>query len=71
MEGSISELTTHISSLQSELSALESAIDSLASTEIYDNFNVGSDVEMLDHVSVYLPELTTESQKLAVVIGLQ
>lgn len=67
----LATMSSFIDGKKAEIDTLELDINTLADTLIKDNFTTGSDASMCSYVASFLPNLTTDEQKLSVAVAIQ
>lgn len=71
LESGLDEMKTYITTSKNEFTVLKDAINALNTTDLLTNFHTDSDANMMTYVYGYLSSLTTDRQKMAIIIGLQ
>lgn len=71
IEGDLAAFRKYIAGQQAEFSELKTAIANLKDTAIHEKFAPQSDERMLAYIGDFLPSLTTDAQKMAIIVALQ
>jgi hypothetical protein len=69
--GDLTTMSSFIDGKLADIIVVETDINNLTDTEMYDSFTTNSDANMMSYVLGYLPNLTTDEQKLSVVTAIQ